>query len=128
MINLQFACVRSFFAGRVLAAALILAIAGSQSISAQNTNSPPDRSKLSRSVGLDIIKKTVNPDKSVALVFRWSEKGNSMERTVVANDATIVVYNGKIRKLADLTDNDFHAKAVATVGSDGVTAVILRFG
>ncbi len=84
--------------------------------------------KMSRTVGLDIIKRTLNPDKSTSLTFRWSEKGNSMERTVVANDQTIVVYNGRIEKFSDLTDGQFRAKAVATVGADGVTVVLLRFG
>jgi hypothetical protein len=84
--------------------------------------------KMSRTVGLDIIKRTVNPDKSTSLTFKWSEKGNSMERTVVANDQTIVVYNGQIKKFSDLTDEQFRAKAVATVGADGVTVILLRFG
>ena len=84
--------------------------------------------KMSRTVGLEIIKRTVNPDKSTSLTFRWSEKGNSMERTVVANDQTIVVYNGRIEKFSDLTDEQFRAKAVATVGADGLTVVLLRFG
>jgi Protein of unknown function (DUF3826) len=82
----------------------------------------------SRTVGLDIVNKTVNPDKSTSLTFRWSEKGNTMERTVVANDQTIVVYNGQIKKFSDLTDDQFHAKAVATVGADGATVILLRFG
>jgi hypothetical protein len=82
----------------------------------------------SRTVGLDIVKKSGNPDKSTSLTFKWSEKGNTMERTVVANDQTIVVYNGQIKKFSDLTEDQFHAKAVATVGADGVTVVLLRFG
>src|SRR5580698_10542874 len=75
--------------------------------------------KMSRTVGLAIIKRTINPDKSTSLTFKWSEKGNSMERTVVANDQTIVVYNGRIEKFSGLTDEQFGAKAVATVGADG---------
>jgi Protein of unknown function (DUF3826) len=82
----------------------------------------------SRTVGLDIVNRTVNPDKSTSLTFKWSEKGNTMERIVVANDQTIVVYNGQIKKFSDLTDDQFHAKAVATVGADGVSVVLLRFG
>ena len=81
-----------------------------------------------RTVGLDIAKRTVNPDKTTSLTFKWSEKGHQFERTVVANDKTIVVDNGKIIKFSDLTDEQFHAKAVATVGADGVTVVLLRFG
>jgi hypothetical protein len=82
----------------------------------------------SRTVGLDIVNKAVNADKSTSLTFRWSEKGNTMERTVVANDQTIVVFNGQIKKFSDLTEDQFRAKAVATVGADGVTVVLLRFG
>jgi hypothetical protein len=112
----------------ILAAVLILALSASPMMSAESTNSVPVATKLSRTVGLDIISKTVNSDKTVSLVFKWSEKGNAMERTVVVNDSTIVVYNGQLKKFADLTDKDLHAKAVATVGSDGVTTVLLRFG
>src|SRR5215472_5822897 len=54
----------------------------------------------SRTVGLDIVDKKVNPDKSTSLTFRWKEKGNTTERTVVANDQTIVVYNGEIKKFS----------------------------
>lgn len=81
-----------------------------------------------RTVGLDIVKRAANPDKSTSLTFRWSEKGSTFERTIIANDQTIVVYNGRIVKFSDLTGDQFKAKAVATVGSDGVTAVLLRFG
>jgi hypothetical protein len=77
---------------------------------------------------LDIVKKTVNPDKTVSLDFKWNEKGKPMERTVIVNDKTIVVYNGQLKKFADLTDEELRAKAVATVGTDDKTAVLLRFG
>ena len=93
-----------------------------------NTTVVAPTKNASRTVGLDIVNKTVNPDKSTSLTFRWSEKGNTMERSVVANDQTIVVYNGKIVKFSDLTEDQFRAKAVATVGPDGVTVVLLRFG
>src|SRR5690348_12588749 len=63
-----------------------------------------------RTVGLDIAKRTVNPDKTTSLTFKWSEKGKQYERTVTANDKTIVVNNGKIIKFSDLTDDQFHAK------------------
>ena len=98
---------------------------------ADATNSAPvsaQAKKLSRTVGLDIVKRIANPDKSTSLTFKWKEKGNPMERTVVANDQTIVVYNGQIEKFSSLTDEQFHAKAVATVGADGVTVILLRFG
>jgi Protein of unknown function (DUF3826) len=128
MINHNFATARRIFRRGFLSAILILLISGRHSCFAEVATNTLAPSKLSRTVGLEIINQTINPDKSVSLTFKWSEKGNAMQRTVVANDTTIVVYNGKIRKLSDLADADFHAKAVATVGSDGVTVVILRFG
>lgn len=112
----------------ILAAGLILALAGGTARSAESTNSTPDTTKLTRTVGLDIVSHTVNPDKTVSLVFKWSDKGKPMERTVVLNDSTIVVFNGQLKKFADLTEKDWHAKAVATVGADGITTVLLRFG
>lgn len=109
----------------------LLAFATVPALAADNTNGviviTPTKT-TTRTVGLDIVKKTVNPDKSMSLTFRWDEKGKTMERTVVANDKTIVVYNGTIIKFADLTEEQMKAKAVATVGADGVTAVLLRFG
>ena len=108
--------------------ALILTLSLSQTFSAEVANNVPDASKLSRTVGLDIVSRATNADKTVSLVFKWSEKGNPMERTVIVNDSTIVVYNGKLMKFTDLTDENFHAKAVATVKADGITTVLLRFG
>lgn len=104
-------------------------LAGS-GLTADSTNAPPAKPapKLSKTVGLDIVKKTANPDKTVTLLFRWKEKGKQMERSVTVNDNTIVVYNGKLRKFSDLTEDELHMKAVATVGADSLTAVLLRFG
>lgn len=114
----------------VLAVALLLAIATMSIPAADATNNapPPAPKNSSRTVGLDIVKKAVNPDKTTSLTFKWSEKGKEMERTVVVNDQTIVVYSGQIKKFAELTDEQMRAKAVATVGADGVTTVLLRFG
>lgn len=94
----------------------------------ETSNATAPVKKLTKTVGLDIVKKTANPDHTTSLVFRWSEKGNTMERTVVVNDKTIVVYNGQLKKFSDLTEEQMHAKAVATVGADDVTVVLLRFG
>jgi hypothetical protein len=115
----------------VLSTSLLLAVATLTAKASDSTNTttiPAPPKNASRTVGLDIVNRTVNPDKSTSLTFRWTEKGNTSERTVVANDQTIVVYNGQIIKFSDLTDDQFRAKAVATVGSDGVTVVLLRFG
>src|ERR1700749_2704502 len=69
--------------------------------------------RQSRTVGLDIIKRTPNPDHTTSVTFKWSEKGKDYQRTVIVNDKTIVVYNGQLKKFSDLTDDQFHAKAVA---------------
>lgn len=111
-----------------LLAMLLLLGAVSVSLAADSTNSPVAVAAGKRTVGLEIVKKTINADQTAGLTFRWSEKGVASERTVVVNDQTIVVYNGQIRKFSDLTDAEMHAKAVATVGADGVTTVLLRFG
>lgn len=115
-----------------IAIAALLAAFAVGSLDAADTNATsiaaPPAKKLTRTVGLDIVKKTANSDHTTSLVFRWSEKGTTMERTVVVNDKTIIVYNGQLKKFSDLTDEQMRAKAVATVGADGVTAVLLRFG
>ncbi len=63
----------------ILAVALILVMSAGPVPAAESTNSAPPAAtvvqKLPRTVGLDIIKQTVNPDKTVSLVFKWSEKG-----------------------------------------------------
>ena len=113
----------------IFATVLALGLSAGVAAAAEGTNAAaPAAKKLSKTVGLDIVKKTVNPDKTVSLTFRWDEKGKPMERTVVVNDKTIVVYNGQLRKFAELTDEEMRAKAVATVGADDVTTVLLRFG
>jgi hypothetical protein len=128
MINQLSFTARGLAVGRILATTLLLAVFGIQASPAESANSAADPSKLPGSVGLNISSRSVNPDKSVSLVFTWNDKGQPRSRTVVANEATIVVYNGKLRRLADLSDADFKAKAVATVGADGLTVVVLRFG
>ena len=118
-------------AGGALLAASLLALFPGAAFSAETTNSlpaAPAGKKLARTVGLDIAKRTVNPDKTISLVFHWSEKGKPAERTVVANESTIVVLNSQVKKIADLTDEEWHGKAVATVGADDTTVVLLRFG
>ena len=114
-----------------LLAALLLAAAALAAAAADSTNNLPvsaPAKNASRTVGLDIANKTVNADKTTSLTFKWRDKGEDTERTVVVNEKTIVVYNGQIKKFADLTEEQMHAKAVATVGADGVTTMLLRFG
>jgi hypothetical protein len=131
-LNAQQSPARCWYGLAMATAAIFVAFGAISLGAADSTNASAyasaPRKKLTRTVGLDIVKKTANPDHTTSLVFRWSEKGNPMERTVVVNDKTIVVYNGQIKKFSDLTDEQMRAKAVATVGPDDVTVVLLRFG
>jgi hypothetical protein len=112
----------------LLTAFTIASVDAAEATNGTSTTAAAPARKLTKTVGLDIVRKTANPDHTTSLVFRWSEKGTPAERTVVVNDKTIVVYNGQIKKFSDLTDDQMRAKAVATVGADDVTVVLLRFG
>ena len=126
-VNLNLAI--ALLASSLLMAATIGTIRAEDATNNPTIPTPTNPAKTaSRTVGLEIVNRTVNPDKSTSLTFKWSEKGNVMQRTVVANDQTIVVYNGKLEKFSDLTADQFHAKAVATVAPDGTSVVLLRFG
>ncbi len=84
---------------------------------------------LTKTVGVDIVKKTVNPDKSWTLEFQWKDKDQkTLSRSVIVNEGTVIGVDGRLQTLADITDIVLKKKAVATVGPDNVTAVNLRFG
>ena len=89
----------------------------------------PATQPLSKTVGIDIIKKTVNPDGSLTLLFQWKDKDkNLVSRSVIVNDGTVIGIDGQLKTMAGPTDAVLKKKAVATVGPDMVTAVNLRFG
>jgi len=91
--------------------------------------SEPTTQPLTKTVGIDIIKKTVNADGSLTLLFQWKDKdGNLLSRSVIVNDGTVIGIDGQLKTLADVTDAVIKKKAVATVGPDNVTAINLRFG
>jgi hypothetical protein len=109
--------------GAIFAVALLQLVAGAQ------TADVPATQPLTKTVGIDIIKKTVNPDGSLTLLFQWKDKDkNLVSRSVIVNDGTVIGIDGQLKTLADLTDAILKKKAVATVGPDMVTAVNLRFG
>jgi hypothetical protein len=84
---------------------------------------------LTKTVGVNIVKKTVNPDKSWTLEFQWKDKDQkTLSRSVIVNGGTVIGVDGRLQTLADITDDVLKKKAVATVGPDNVTAVNLRFG
>jgi hypothetical protein len=85
---------------------------------------------LTKTVGVDIVKMTPNPDGTRTLLFRWKDKQEKdVERAVILNGDTVIGIGGKFSKMDDLTDEVIRRnKAVATVGEDMVTAVSLRVG
>jgi hypothetical protein len=85
---------------------------------------------LTKTVGVDIVKMTDNPDQTRTLLFRWKDKnGKDVERSVILTRDTVIGIDGQLKTMADLTDVVIHRnKAVATVGPDMVTAVSLRVG
>lgn len=89
----------------------------------------PATPPFTKTVGIDIVKRTVNPDKTWSLEFQWKDKdGKKISRSVTVNENTVIGVDGQLKKMADITDDILKKKAVATVGSDDVTAVNLRFG
>jgi hypothetical protein len=85
---------------------------------------------LTKTVGVDIVKMTSNPDGTRTLLFRWKDREQrDVERSVILNSDTVIGIGGKFSKMEDLTDDVIRRnKAVATVGQDMVTAVSLRVG
>jgi len=101
-------------------------------VAAAATGAPataPATLPLSKTVGIDVVQRTANPDGSLTLLFRWKDAdGQMVSRSVIVNDSTVIGVDGQLKTLADVTDAVCRKKAVATVGPDGVTAVNLRFG
>jgi Protein of unknown function (DUF3826) len=84
---------------------------------------------LTKTVGVDIVKKKVNSDQTWTLEFQWKDKDQkTLSRSVIVNEGTVIGVDGRLQTLANITDEVLKKKAVATVGTDNVTAVNLRFG
>jgi len=85
---------------------------------------------LSKTVSFHVATRSVNPDKSITLVYRWDDTklGRPIERTVIVNQDTVIGINGQLKTLADVTDDAVQAPSVATVGPDQTNAVLLRIG
>ena len=90
----------------------------------------PATQPLSKTVGVDIVKLTRNPDGTATALFRWKDRqGADVERSVILTPQTVIGIGGQLKTLDDLTDDVIHKnKAVATVGPDMTTAVSLRVG
>jgi hypothetical protein len=99
----------------------------------KDSNTPPANTPaaepLTKTVGIHVVSRTVNPDKTITLLYRWKDKLNKdVERSVILNADTVIGINGELKKLPDVTDEALKAPSVATVGPDNVTAVLLRVG
>jgi hypothetical protein len=102
-------------------------------VSAADTNSSaatPAAPPLSKTVGIHVVKRTVNPDKTITLLYRWNDEklGHPVERSVILNQDTVIGIKGELKKLSDVTDDALRAPSVATVGPDNTNAVLLRIG
>jgi hypothetical protein len=89
------------------------------------TNGP-----LSETVGIHVVSRTVNPDKSLTLLYRWNDSrlGRDVERPVIVTKDTVIGINGQLKQLSDVTDEALRAASVATVGADHTNVVLLRIG
>jgi hypothetical protein len=61
---------------------------------------------LTKTVGVNIVKKTVNPDKSWTLEFQWKDKDQqTLSWSVIVNDGTVIGVDGRVQAPADITDD-----------------------
>jgi len=90
----------------------------------------PAEQPLTKTVGIHVIKRTENPDKTLTLLYRWRDPKleKDVERSVILNEDTVIGIRGKVMKLSDVTDEVLRSASVATVGPDNVTAISLRVG
>ena len=113
----------SVFLGAILAVVVAPVITQAQTTEPAPASTQP----LTKTVGIDIIKKTVNPDGSLTLLFQWKDKDKKLvSRSVIVNDGTVIGIDGQLKTMADISDAVLKKKAVATVGPDMVTAVNLQ--
>jgi hypothetical protein len=85
---------------------------------------------LSGTVGIHVVSRTVNPDKSLTLLYRWKDSrlGRDVERPVIVTQDTVIGINGQLKQLSDVTETALRAPSVATVGPDHTNTVLLRIG
>jgi hypothetical protein len=97
---------------------------------AEVTNTSSAAGKLSGTVGIHVVSRTVNPDKSLILLYRWndSQLGRDVERPVIVTKDTVIGINGQLKQLSDVTEEALRAPSVATVGPDHTNVVLLRIG
>jgi len=85
---------------------------------------------LSPTVGIHVVSRTVNPDQSLTLLYRWKDSrlGRDVERPVIITKDTVIGIHGLLKQLSDVTEETLRAPSVATVGPDHTNAVLLRIG
>jgi len=95
---------------------------------AETTNASP--AALSGTVGIHVVSRTVNPDKSLTLLYRWNDSRlkRDVERPVIITQDTVIGISGQLKQLSDVTEAALRAPSVATVGPDHTNAVLLRIG
>ena len=89
-----------------------------------------DPQRITKTVGIHVVERTVNPDNSLTLRYRWYDRrlDRDLERSVIINEDTVIGIGGELKQLSDLTEEVLQAPSVATVGDDRKTAVMLRIG
>ena len=108
-----------------------LTFAAGSATAAETTNgSTASNPELSPTVGIHVVSRTVNPDKSLTLLYRWkdSKLGRDVERPVIVTKDTVIGIHGELKQLSDVTEEALRAPSVATVGLDHTNAVLLRIG
>jgi len=112
-----------------------LTLAAGSALAAEATNGPGavgavTDQKLSQTVGIHVVTRTVNPDKSLTLLYRWKDNqlGRDVERPVIVTRDTVIGINGQLKQLSDVTEEALRAPSVATVGPDHTNVVLLRIG
>jgi len=85
---------------------------------------------LSPTVGIHVVSRTVNPDQSLILLYRWNDSklGHDVERQVIVTKDTVIGIHGRLKQLSDVTEEALRAPSVATMGVDHTNAVLLRIG
>jgi len=108
---------------------LVAALARAAAPATPETNAAASR-PLSKTVGIHVVTRTVNPDHTITLLYRWHDNklNQDLERSVILNENTVIGIHGQHKKLSDVTEEALRAPSVATVGPDNVTAVLLRIG
>jgi hypothetical protein len=119
----------------LILATLTLAAGATSALAAEGANSSATAGvvtnrPLTRTVGIHVVTRTVNPDQSLTLLYRWNDSrlGRDVERSVILTKEAVIGINGQLKQLSDVTEEALKAPSVATVGPDMTNVVFLRIG